>query len=100
MQYTVTVKKKSPIHTLWRKQNLHKARLQDVLFTYNKQSGEYSAIGDFLNIGALMKNPSLIVTMSTEPAGEVKVDVPLPPANTFTEAPLKSKKKKGFFSRD
>jgi len=111
MTYTISVKKKSPIHTLWRKQNLYKARLQDVLFTYNKQTGEYSAVGAFENIGALMKNPSLIVTLSGEPLGEVTVgasiaEVPTlgiePSVSisvTFEKAP-KSKKKKGILSRD
>ena len=92
MIYIVTVKKKSPIHTLWRKQNLHKARLQEVLFTYNKQEGQYSAQGQFGNIGALMKNPSLIVALTTESVGEVTSIAPPEPVFEELSKPLKKRK--------
>lgn len=110
MQYLVTVKKKSPVYSLWRKQNLYKARLQEVLFTYNKQSGLYSAQGSFDNIGALMKNPSLIVTVATMPVGDVAIgatitNVPgaglepsLSISETFEKVP-KTKKKHSFFNK-
>lgn len=84
MQYLATIKKKSPMHNLWRKNApahiAHKVRFLDTLFTFNKATGEYQAQGELVNLGRLMRHPHVHVVTLTEPVGEVTIKQPAPQA--------------------
>lgn len=82
MNYFAYVKKPSPIHSLWRKQNLYRANLQGTLFTFNKRLQRYEAsgmTGDALEL--LVRNPHVHIELTTEAISEVVVDSSVPPVS-------------------
>ena len=84
MQHFVTINKKSPVHKLWRTNNIHRAKYLDTLFTFNKVSGQYEATGNFPEIGKLMKSPHIHVDIISAPIGQAKITSPIPTGKTST----------------
>jgi hypothetical protein len=90
VNYLAHIKKPSPIHSLWRKQNLYKANLQGVLFTFNKRLQRYEAAGPTgESLEALVRNPHVHVNITTEAISEVIVTTP-----TVSEDPIQDLKPK------
>lgn len=71
MQYVATIKKKSPMHSLWRASKQHKARFLNTLFVFNKPTGEYIAKGDLPELGRLMRHPHVRVDVMSESVEDV-----------------------------